>query len=440
MSELPESWEASTVGAVATVQLGRQRSPKNHTGPHMRPYLRSANVTWHGIDVIDVKEMNFEPDEATTFELRDGDLLLNEASGSPAEVGKPAIWRNEIPGACFQNTLLRVRSAEMDEGFLYWYFFSAAFSGRFGEAGRGVNIRHLGKQGLASFPIPIPPLREQRRIVDSIEEHLSRLDAAEASLTAALTRASRLVDVACAALSDGDWQLEPLSDLLISLRNGVFVSRPSADPPGEPILRISAVRPRRLDVEDVRFADPLPDRAEDYRIEPDDVLFTRYSGNPKYVGACAVVPPSAAGVLHPDKLIRGVVDMAKADPRWISAYLSVGRGRAEIEARLKTTAGQVGISGGQLRTVPVATPSLEEQRRRCDEIDRFAEVADWSSSAIRSALSRSSSLRRSVLAAAFSGQLVPQDPTDEPASVLLDRMAEARSAAKPPPRKKKAAS
>ena len=46
MSELPESWEVVDVGEIATVQLGRQRSPKNHTGPHMRPYLRSANVTW----------------------------------------------------------------------------------------------------------------------------------------------------------------------------------------------------------------------------------------------------------------------------------------------------------------------------------------------------------------------------------------------------------
>lgn len=438
MSDLPDGWEAATVGEIATVQLGRQRSPKNHSGPHMRPYLRSANVTWRGIDIADVKEMNFDPHEAATFELRDGDILLNEASGSPGEVGKPAIWRNEIPGACFQNTLLRVRSTEMDEGFLYWYFYYAALTGRFGDAGRGVNIRHLGKQGLAAFPAPVPPLLEQRRIVAAIEEHLSRLDAAESSLAGALTRANRLAEAATATLTTGDWALEPLSDLLKSLRNGVFVSRPSSDPPGAPILRISAVRPRALDAADVRFADLPPEQSEGYRIEAEDLLFTRYSGNPKYVGACAVVPSSAAGILHPDKLIRGVVDKSKADPRWISAYVSVGRGRAEIESRLKTTAGQVGISGGQLKTVPVARPPLEEQKRRCDEIDRFTEVAERSSDAIRSALAKSSGLRRSVLAAAFSGGLVPQDPSDEPASRLLERIAAERAAVKPSRRKKTA--
>jgi len=197
MTDLPPGWEWTTIGEVAGIQLGRQRSPKNHTGPHMRPYLRSANVTWSGIDVSDVKEMNFDPSEAATFELQPGDLLLNEASRSPNEVGKPAIWRGEIDGCCFQNTLLRVRSrGPATTDYLYWYCRSAALAGDFGNAGRGVNIRHLGKQGLAGFPLPLPPRAEQERIVAAIEEHLSRLDAADAALASATTRLleSRAVD------------------------------------------------------------------------------------------------------------------------------------------------------------------------------------------------------------------------------------------------------
>ncbi len=101
----------------------------------MRPYLRSANVTWKGIDLSDVKEMNFDPSEAVEFQLEPGDLLLNEASGSPNEVGKPAIWNGELDGFCFQNTLLRVRSKGPATAYLYWYCRSAALAGRFGEAG-----------------------------------------------------------------------------------------------------------------------------------------------------------------------------------------------------------------------------------------------------------------------------------------------------------------
>ena len=101
---------------VADVQLGRQRSPDNHYGPNMRPYLRSGDVTWSGLDLRDVKEMHFSPEEARKFELKTGDIVLNEASGSPSEVGKPAIWREEIPGCCFQNTLLRL-PAQLRAGY-----------------------------------------------------------------------------------------------------------------------------------------------------------------------------------------------------------------------------------------------------------------------------------------------------------------------------------
>lgn len=159
----------------------------------MRPYLRAANVTWEGLDLADVKEMNFDPAEERAFALRPGDLLLNEASGSSGEVGKPAIWRDEIPGCCFQNTVLRARPHGIGLMYLYWFCYWSALSGRFGEAGRGVNIRHLGKQGLATFKIPVPPAAEQERIVAAIEEHLSRLSAGKAMLTQAARRAGVLL-------------------------------------------------------------------------------------------------------------------------------------------------------------------------------------------------------------------------------------------------------
>ena len=57
------------IGDIAEVQLGRQRSPQHHAGPARRPYLRSANVTWDGISLDDVKEMNFGDADFKTFKL-----------------------------------------------------------------------------------------------------------------------------------------------------------------------------------------------------------------------------------------------------------------------------------------------------------------------------------------------------------------------------------
>lgn len=149
-----------------------------------------------------------------------------------------------------------------------------------------------------------------------------------------------------------------------------------------------------------------------------DVLFTRYSGNPSYVGAAAVVPDAGSGVLHPDKLIRVVVDRAQILPEWLAAYVSVGEGRRQVEMRHKTTAGQVGISGSQLKSVPVAIPPLDYQ---CSAVARIVGVmADQQriEQQLTTLRAKSSALRRSILACAFAGQLLPQDLDDEIAAEL----------------------
>ncbi len=181
------------VDEVASVQLGRQRSPKHHKGPYMRPYLRAANVTWNGVSLEDVKEMNFPPEDFDRFRLSSGDILLNEASGSPEEVGKPAIWDGSIPDACFQNTLLRVLpNNSMDRRFLHIVFYAAAFNGGFAKVSRGVNIMHLGKAGLAAWKVPVPPVDEQVRIVADVERQLSIIEAIAKSIDVSLQRSDSL--------------------------------------------------------------------------------------------------------------------------------------------------------------------------------------------------------------------------------------------------------
>jgi len=177
---------------VAEVRLGRQRSPKNHVGPNMRPYLRAANVTWKGLSLADVKSMHFSPSEVETYELREGDVLLAEASGSPDEVGKPAVWRGEIPGCCFQNTLIRVRSHAHLPEFLRLVFLRDALVGKFAAVAPGVGIHHLGASRLANWEVPLPEPGEQSRIIADVEQQLSLVDAMAAEIDRALKRSATL--------------------------------------------------------------------------------------------------------------------------------------------------------------------------------------------------------------------------------------------------------
>jgi type I restriction enzyme, S subunit len=151
----------------------------------MRPYVRAANVGWDGLKLDDVKMMNFTDGEMATYELKKGDLLLGEASGSASEVGKPALWSSEIDGCAFQNTLLRVRADGQEPRYLLHYFKHVAAAGEFAKRSRGVGIIHLGREALASWIVPLPPIEEQRRIamiLDKADELRAKRRAALAHL------------------------------------------------------------------------------------------------------------------------------------------------------------------------------------------------------------------------------------------------------------------
>lgn len=187
---LPSNWCWSKVEDIGEVFLGRQRSPKNHNGPNMRPYVRAANITWNGWNTSDIKEMNFDDRDFKKYKLQPGDVLVNEGSGSADEVGKPAIWNDEVEDCCFQNTLICVRPFESMSRYLYFVFLHAARSKTFVEETRGVNIFHIGKERLSQFKVALPPIEEQKEIVQRAEKLFKAIDSIEQDYQ----KASQLLD------------------------------------------------------------------------------------------------------------------------------------------------------------------------------------------------------------------------------------------------------
>lgn len=174
------------------------------------------------------------------------------------------------------------------------------------------------------------------------------------------------------------WTVRPLGELLIELRNGLFVSRPGVEKTERPILRISAVRPMLLRIDDVRYISSAVAVANEtnFYVQKGDLLFTRYSGNSEYVGSCAMVREVLPNLLYPDKLIRGRVIPGLVSPRYVEAAMNSPQVRAETRKRLKTTAGQVGISGRDLRSIPIPLPPIREQERIVDAIEEHLPQVD----------------------------------------------------------------
>lgn len=429
MSALPDGWTTCAISELLEHTIGGVwGSPTGEDEVDVDVFRVTEFGRYGVLNPDTAARRSISKRQLLSRELRDGDLLLEKSGGGPTTpvgrvVGVVKPRRQAVPTNFVQ--LLRPRS-ELAPRLVLWLLvweYTRGTTEKFQRA--TTNIRNLQTKDYLDHPVALPPVAEQARIVAAIEEHFSHLDAAEALLRRAQRSLERLRLATLMDICSGTWPVQQLGAFAASLRNGMFVSRPAADPPGLPIFRISAVRPLALDSGDVRYADVSAEDAAPYQVEEDDVLFTRYSGNPSYVGACAVVPAGAAGTLHPDKLIRVSLDQAVALPSWVAVYLSVGAGRAQIDARLKTTAGQVGIAGGQLKTVEVPLPPIDEQARRIARWDAASDQMSALSSDIEKATRRASNLRRSILAAAFSGQLVQQDVADEPAEALLERIREA---------------
>lgn len=235
-------------------------------------------------------------------------------------------------------------------------------------------------------------------------------------------------------LSKG-WGWVRYGNLCSFIRNGIS-SKPEGAT-GTPIFRISAVRPLIFDMTDIRHIDNKDGIFDSYYLERGDLVFTRYNGSRHYVGVCAEYR-SDEKRLFPDKLVQTRVFSKEISTSYLERALNSGCSRAFVETKIRTTAGQSGISGDDIRNIPVPICSYEEQILINSELESRLSKVDELIKVIDSALHQSASLRQSILKKAFSGQLVPQDPNDEPASKLLERI-KAEVANSKPIRKKKAA-
>ncbi len=345
--------------------------------------------------------------------FRESDVLF--AKITPCmENGKMAVVPKLTNGLGFGSTEFHVlRPHEgIDPRFVYYFISSQNFRREAAHRMTGaVGQKRVPQSFLEEALIPVPLFDDQKVIVAEIEKQFSCLDEAVASLKRVKANLKRYKASVLKAAVEGKlapierpWRQVLLGDIATSIRNG-YSKKPDADQ-GTRIFRISAVRPMELDANDVRYLSGSPADYQSFLIETGDVLFTRYNGSRDYVGVCARVPVSLPPTVYPDKLIRVRVPGSMLLPEFLVTLASAGRAREYIESKIRTTAGQSGISGGDLKSLPLDIPSLGEQEQIVAEVERRLSVIDELEAAVEANLTRADRLRQSILQRAFSGKLV----------------------------------
>ena len=197
------------------------------------------------------------------------------------------------------------------------------------------------------------------------------------------------------------WGVIRFENICDLIRNGISV-KPEGES-GTKIFRISAVRPFQLNLDDYRFLNT--DDVGDFVLNNGDLLFTRYNGTRNFVGVCAEFKSNEIYV-YPDKLIRAVVNSTEINNTFLMYGFNTGISREFIESRIRTTAGQSGISGSDIKAIPVIICSLAEQTQIVAILESKLNACDQVADELAKQLKQAELLKQAVLKAAFSGNLL----------------------------------
>ena len=442
MSELPQKWVECEMGDVAKVIGGGtpdSHEPENFSTEGGIPWLTPADLSDNkAIHVARGKRFLTKKgfDNSSARLVPKGTVLFS----SRAPIGYVAVAANEI------STNQGFKSFVCADGISYEYiYFWLRFATPMAEElASGTTFAEISGKNAAKIPLRLAPHAEQRRIVAKLEKLLGQVDASQQRLAKlpALLKRFRLSVLAAACSgrltadwreqnpvpsSDGEnglpngWQQTIVGDAIEGLKYGTS-QKCSRKKQGVPVLRIPNIVDGAVSHSDLKYA-ALPEKeSQQLRLRAGDILLIRSNGSVSLVGKCALVREADRDFAYAGYLIRLRPDANKVSPEFLNLVLGSYNIRKQIEIPARSTSGVNNINSEEVRALQFVLPPLAEQKEIVRRVEGLFLLADQIEVRLRAAQRQVDKLTPSLLARAFAGKLVPQDPNDESAAVLLERI------------------
>jgi len=459
------NWFFTKVGEVAkSIKPGFASGKHNKLGNGI-PHLRPMNINTKG--EIDLSTVKYVMPKQNIF-LKKGDVLFNNTN-SPELVGKTA-FINQDNRLAYSNHMTRIEvNKRLIEPkwlsiWLHYLFFRGYFKFY---CTKHVNQASINTKFLSNNVfVPLPPLNEQKRIVAKIEELFSKLDAGVESLKKAEAQLRRYRQSVLKAAFEGkltekwrekhkeressirkqmnfskkekvsnqeyapsrlkkipiSWTWATIGDIKESMKNGIYKPKKFYSDDGIPCLRMYNIEDGKIVWKNIKRMVLSEQELKDYGLLAGDILINRVNSR-ELVGKSAVIPDGLGHCVYESKNIRLRVKKKVSLSKYVNYWLLL-EARNFFNRNAQQTVGMASINQEQISLMPIPLTSLKEQQKIIEEIERRFSIIDSLEKTIDNSLKEAERLRQAILKKAFEGRLVPQDPNDEPAWKLLERIKE----------------
>ncbi len=427
MSELPLNWASSTLGDLAGA--GQYGWTTKASDQGKVKFLRTTDITKGKIDWQKVPFCSEAPSDVDKYSLSVGDILISRAGS----VGFSSLLTEVPETAVFASYLIRYMPNLdiVSPRYLAHYLKSQEYWNQIADVSAGVALANVNATKLAALALPLAPLPEQKRIADKLDVVLAQVDACRDRLDRIPMILKRFRQAVLAVATSGKltedwrsitksikWNTLPLSDICLSITDGDHQAPPQAET-GIPFITISAINDGYLRLEKasrfvpVAYFDALK---ESRRPQRGDILFS-VTGS---IGIPAMVDTDSVFTFQ-----RHIAILKPNHSKVSSSYLKFVLGADSVQQQalaVATGTAQLTIPLNGLRSFMIKLPSQEEQTEIVRRVEALFAYADRLEARYTAARTQVEKLTPATLAKAFRGELVPQDPSDEPASELLERI------------------
>lgn len=440
MSDLPEGWAEAALSTVCNkITDGTHHSPVNLPAGDFK-YVTAKNIRPWGLDLGNISYVDAETHREiyARCPVEKGDVLYIKDG---ATTGLAVVNPLDEPFSMLSSVaLLKPRFEAIESSYLKYWLNSPTTLATMLDQMTGTAIRRLTLKTISAQTIRLPPLLEQRRIVAKVDGLTARTARARKDLNRIPTLIARYKQRLLALAFSGEltagWRTdhglrEPVpttvDDLSEGLRYGT-AQKSYPEPNGVAVLRIPNVASGRISLEDLKYSKLESKEFAKLRLNEGDILVVRSNGSLDLVGRAALVTGDAIGLAYAGYLIRIRPKHDVVMPKFLTLMLEAPAIRSVIEAGARSTSGVNNINATELGALTVPLFDIDEQ---AEIVRRITSAFCWLDrmAADHAAAARLlPKLDAAILAKAFRGELVPQDPSEEPAAKLLERIKAERQA------------